>query len=286
MSFNAANLRPSGLFVDTPNGYEGGFWGGGAGPAADTSGSIYISTGNGRYDGDADNDYGDSVLRLSRTGITDSITLSDYFTPWDQQTLDQNDTDFGSGGAMLLPDQPGAPRPHLLVQVGKEGTIDLVNRDEMGHFHAGNDSQIVQTIPFAIGGVWGAPAFWNNTAYFGGAYDRVKAYAYNPVAQNFATGFISESPEFFNFPGPTPSISSNGTSNGIVWVIQSDGSNGGNATLRAYDATNLANEFYNSEQNSGRDRVGIAVKFSVPTVADGNVFVGAYNKVVSYGLLQ
>ena len=119
MSYNESSLARSGLYVDTPNGYEGGFWGGGAGPAADSGGSIYAATGNGGYDGGPD--FGDSVLRLTWPGVGRSIALSDYFTPWNQQTLDQNDADFGSGGAMLLPDQPGTTHPHLLVQVGKEG---------------------------------------------------------------------------------------------------------------------------------------------------------------------
>jgi hypothetical protein len=284
MSFNESNLARRGLWVDTPNGYEGGFWGGGAGPAADSGGSVYVVTGNGRFD--ASTDFGDSVLRLNSQSAIQPISLGDYFTPWDQQTLDQNDTDVGSGGALLLPDQPGTNHPHLLIQVGKEGTIDLVNRDNMGHFHSGNDSQIVQTLPFAIGGVWGAPAFWNNTAYFGGQYDHLKAYAFDPNAQQLSTGPTSASPEFFNYPGSTPSLSSNGTNNGIVWIIESDMWGGGNAILRAYDATNLSSELYNSEQNPGRDRVGLAVKFTVPTIADGSVFVGAENQVVRYGLLQ
>ncbi len=281
MSFNESNLLPKSVYVDTPNGYEGGFWGGGAGPAADAARSIYLSTGNGHFDGMTD--FGDSVLRLSWASISASLTLSDYFTPWNQQTLDYNDTDFGSGGAMLLPDQPGTTYPHLLVQVGKEGTIDLVNRDNMGHWHSGSDSQIVQTIPYAIGGIWGAPAFWNNTAYFGGSYDRLKAFTFDPHAEKLS--YSSESPEYFNFPGSTPSVSSNATNNGIVWIIENDAYGGGNAVLRAYDATNLGTELYNSEQNPGRDRVGLAVKFTVPTIADGSVFVGAENQVVVYGLL-
>ena len=283
MSYNESTLARSGLYVDTPNGYEGGFWGGGAGPAADSGGSIYAATGNGRYDGGTD--FGDSVLRLAWPSTFGAISLRDYFTPWNQQTLDQNDSDFGSGGAMLLPDQPGTTYPHLLIQVGKEGTIDLVNRDNMGHFHSGSDSQIVQTLRFAIGGIFGAPAFWNNTAYFGGVNDHLKAFAFDPHAQQLSTGATSVSPEHFNFPGPTPSISSNGTNNGIVWIIESDTYGGGNAVLRAYDATNLGTELYNSEQNPTRDRVGLAVKFTVPTVADGRVFVGAENQVVMYGLL-
>jgi hypothetical protein len=175
----------------------------------------------------------------------------------------------------------------LLVQVGKEGTIDLINRDDMGHWHSGNDSQIVQTLPFIIGGVWGAPAFWNNNAYFGGQYDQLKAFSFNPQTELLSTAPTSASPEGFAFPGPTPAVSSNLASNGIVWIIETDNyTNGGNAVLRAYNADNLLLELYNSQQNSGRDHAGLPVKFAVPTVADGHVFVGAQGQVDMYGLLQ
>jgi hypothetical protein len=175
----------------------------------------------------------------------------------------------------------------LLIQVGKEGTIDLINRDNMGHWHSGNDDQIVQTLPSAIGGVWGAPAFWNNNAYFGGQYDHLKAFSFNPQTELLSTSPTSDSPESFAFPGPTPAVSSSGTSNGIVWIIETDEySNAGNAVLRAYNAGNLGSEIYNSQQNAGRDQAGQAVKFAVPTVADGHVFVGTVNQVDMYGLLN
>jgi hypothetical protein len=286
MAFAENTLLPSGVTVDTPNGYEGGYWGGGSGLNADSAGSIYGATGNGRFDvNNGGADYGDSILRLTWSAANNAFTVVDYFTPWDQQSLDDNDTDLGSGGIVLLPDQPGTKYPHLLMQVGKEGTIDLVNRDSMGHFHSGNDSQIVQTIPFAIGGVWGAPAFWNNNAYFGGQSDYFKAFSFDPNAQQLSTTYTSKSSEYYNFPGPSPSVSANGTGSGIVWIIESDTYGGGAAVLRAYDATNLGKELYNSEQNSARDRVGLAVKFTTPTIADGLVFAGAENQVSMYGLL-
>ena len=284
MSFDEIGLLPSGVFVDTPNGREGGYWGSGSGPAADSSGSIYLATGNGSFDSQAD--YGDTILRLMWS--SSGIALNDYFTPSDQLTLDYNDTDLGSGGVTLLPDMPGSPFPHLLIQAGKEGTVDLVNRDNMGHFHPGNDDQIVQTLPFIIGPVYGAPAFWNNTAYFGGQYDRLKAFAFNPQTQLLSAGPISQSPEVFTSPAPVPAVSSNGTSNGIVWAVDTQAYNngGGPAVLRAYDASNLASELYNSQQNPSRDSAGYAVKFTVPTIADGHVFVAAQNQIAMYGSLQ
>jgi len=290
MAFNKHSLRPSGVFVTTPNAYEGGVWGGGWGPAVDSANNIYVPTGNGYFDVNTGGiDYGDSILRLSWAGVFPGV--ADYFTPWDEAMLNSYDTDVGSGGILLLPDQPGAQYPHLLVQAGKEGTIDLVNRDNMGKFHAGGDTQIVQTLIDVIGGVWGGPAMWNDNLYFGGSTEygiaaQMKAFYYDPVAQQIQPNYTSASPEFFGFPGPTPSVSANGTGNAIVWIIQSDAYQGGNAVLRAYDANNLATEFYNSNQNQARDQAGGAVKFAVPTVADGMVFVGARNEVDVYSLLN
>ena len=283
MSFNKNTLNSTGVYVDTPNGYEGGFWASGSGPAADSAGSIYAPTGNGDFSvSSGGTDYGDSILRL-RPGSIQGLAVSDYFTPWDQMTLDDNDSDVASGGVLLLPDQPGSHYPHLLVQVGKEGTIDLVNRDNMGHFHQGNDSQIVQTLPYAISGLWGAPAFWNNTAYFGGANQEMTAWSFNPTTQLLATSPTSETPESMGYPGTTPSVSSNGNSNGIVWTNERGSQF---AVLHAYQATNLGTELYNSEQNPSRDRAGSPVKFAVPTIADGKVFVGVQNQVSMYGLLH
>jgi hypothetical protein len=261
-------------------------WGSGAGPAADSNGKIYVATGNGNFTANVGgHDFGDSILRLNWSN--DSFALEDYFTPWDYQPLWDFDTDLGSGGIMLLPDQTGTAYPHLLVQAGKEGTIDLLNRDDMGHWHAGDDSQIVQTIPHVLNGVWGAPAFWNNKVYFGGYSDHLKAFRFDSHAQQLSVGPVSRSPQYFAYPGPTPSVSSNGQSNGIVWVIQSDAFlESGPAILRAYDANNLAAELYDSSQSPLRDGAGPTVKFTPPTIADGLVFVAAQGEVDMYGLLQ
>jgi len=284
MAFNKNSALPSGVFMDTPNGYLGGIWNSGSGLAVDSDNNIYVVTGNGLFDVNVGGiDYGDSIMRLSWTG--NQPTVEDYFTPWDQGWLDSKDWDVGAGGAMLLPDQPGAPYPHLLIQAGKEGTIDLIDRDKMGHFNPGGDNQIVQTLPRIIvgsglGGYWGAPTMWNNNLYFGAAGGQLKIWRYDPQAQLINPQFTSATPEYFSYPGPTPSISSNGTSNGIAWIFGCD------SVLRAYDANNLANELYNSNQNPRRDQAGTALQFNIPTVADGTVMIGARNEVDVYGLLN
>ncbi len=286
MAFSKSSLHPSGVFVTTPNAYQGAAWAGGWGPAVDSGNFIYVPTGNGYFDVNVGGiDYGDSILRLSWAGVLPGV--ADYFTPWDQAMLNSYDDDVSSGGVLLLPDQPGAPYPHLLVQAGKEGTVDLVNRDNMGHFNAGGDTQIVQTLRDITGSIFGAPAMWNNNLYFGGVSSPLEAFYYDPVAQQIQTSYTSKSPEVFSYPGPTASVSANGTSNAIVWIVETDNYYlGGSAVLRAYDATNLATELYNSNQNPQRDQAGAAVKFAVPTVADGQVFVGSVNEVDVYGLLN
>ncbi len=286
MAFQKGSARPDGVYVDTPDAYQGGIWMGGVGPAVDSAGYIYMTTGNGYFDANVGgSDYGDSILRL--TWSTPFPSVADYFTPWDQATLSSHDQDVASGGVLILPDQPGAPYPHLLVQDGKEGTIDLVDRDHMGHYDPSGDTQIVETLPFATGGIFGGPALWNNNLYFGGQHSPLEAFYYDPVSQQIQAQYTSATPETFVFPGPTPSVSANGTSNAILWVIETDAfENNGNAVLRAYDANNLATEFYNSDMNQNRDEAGLAVKFAVPTIADGMVFVGAQNEVDVYGLLN
>jgi hypothetical protein len=279
MAFNKSTLWPSGVFMDTPNGDDGGIWSSGSGLAVDSANNLYVPTGNGLFDLNVGGvDYGDSILRLSWSG--NNPVVQDYFTPWDQGWLDSYDWDVGSGGILLLPDQPGAHYPHLLVQAGKEGTIDLVNRDNMGHFNGGGDTQIVQTLPLILTQYWGTPAMWNNNLYIGGQNQQLMSFHYDPVAQQIQIPFTSATPETFGYPGPTPSVSSNGAINGIVWIFDSY------STLRAYDATNLANELYNSNQNPGRDRAGTVLQFAVPTVADGMVLIGAKNEVDVYGLLK
>lgn len=286
LAYDETSLQQTAAYVTTPNGAQGGMWGSGAGPNADATGDIYVVTGNGDFTANVGGqDFGDSVIRLTLSNNT--FTVDDYFTPWDYQSLWDFDTDLGSGGVMLLPDEPGNRYPHLLVAAGKEGTIDLVNRDDMGHWHEGDDSQIVQTIPYVLNGVWGAPAFWQNKVYYGGYSDYFKIFSFDPSTDQLSVGPVSESPQYFNYPGPTPSVSSNGQSNGIVWIIESDAfSNSGPAVLRAYNANNLSTELYDSNQNSGRDEAGPAVKFTPPTIADGLVFVAAESEVDMYGLLQ
>ena len=285
IGYSAATLaQVSGaVFNTTPNlagavSYSrGGIWMGGGAPAADTSNNLYVITGNGVYDS-TKSDYGDSVLKLATSG---GLSLADWFTPNDQMILDQNDTDFGSGAAVILVDLPSSPIPHLVVGGGKEGTIFVLNRDNLGHITPG-DGGAIQFFP-ASNGIFATPAFWQNKLYYAADGDTLKAFTLDPILGLFTPiagpSASSQSSNSFGFPGATPSISSQGATNGIVWALdnglfcttQSPGC--GPAVLHAYSATNLATELWNSSQVAA-DKAGNAVKFTVPTVANGKVYVG------------
>ncbi len=215
------------------------------------------------------------------------LTVFDYFTPHDQQFLDDQDLDLGSGGPMLLPTQrPGSPHQHLLTLAGKGAVIYLIDRDNLGHFNPNNDDQIVQSLPASILITGGISAWWNNTIYFVPVFDTMKAFHFDPK-----TGLISPTPAsqtvtYFNYPTALVSVSSNGNKDGIVWAPQDDGYyTGASAILRAYNAHNLAHELYNSEENLSRDDPGQAGKLTVPTIANGKVYFTTHKRLVVYGLL-
>jgi hypothetical protein len=175
-AYDAQTLAQVGIFNTTPNGGLGGIWQSGGGPAADANGNVYVMTGNGTLDGPSpggNNDFGDSFLKLTPRVLTES----DFFTPFDQATLEATDGDLGSGSPLLLPDQAIGP-PHLMVSAGKGGTIYLVDRDNLGGFIAnGNDQQIVQSIPGAVGSLFGTPAVFQNTVYFLAVGDVLRAFS-------------------------------------------------------------------------------------------------------------
>jgi hypothetical protein len=296
LGYNAVNVRQQvAVFNTSPNGGLAGVWMAGGAPAVDASDNLYFETGNGTFDADQptapNNDYGDSILKLSTSG---GLTAADYFTPNNQSLLNMWDADLGSGGVVLLPDQTG-PVAHLLVGGGKEGLLYLVNRDNMGHFLLAGNTQIVQSW-HGNNGSFSTPAFWQNTLYIAGAEqgttDSMRAYSFNTGTGFFATLAPSASAHMFPFPGATPVVSSNGNSHGIAWAVDTSGygvpSSYGTtpAVLYAFDATNVGTELWDSSQTAaGRDQAGNAVKFTVPTVANGKVYIGSRTELDVYGLL-
>jgi hypothetical protein len=286
MSYDETTLKQTAIWNSTPNGGLGGVWQAGTGIAADADFNLFFATGNGTYDGKkGGEDFSDTIARLAPP-VGNRFPLADWFTPYNQLNLSNEDADVGSGGVLLLPDQGmNAPHQHLLVEVGKEGSIYLVDRDGMGHFHS-QRNRIVQDMENAIGGLWATPAWWNNNVYFGGSGDVLRQYTFDPTTGLLSNGAVYTSPTYFGFPGPTPSISANGTNDAIVWALQTDDYQGGDATLHAYDGTDIGTEFYNSGQNAERDDPGGAVKFTVPTIANGKVYVPAVKRLTVYGLLK
>jgi len=286
ISYDSTTLAQKGVWNTTPNGGLGGVWQGGTGLAADSNSSLYFATGNGSYDHNQNGfDLSDTIVKVGQR-TNGALQLMDYFTPYNQDYLAANDMDLGSGGVLLLPDQgAGAPHRHLLVSVGKEGSIYLIDRDHMGRYNTNDNSQIVQDLENAIGGVWATPAWWNNNLYFGGIFDNLRQFSFDPGTGLMSTTSVFESPESFAFPGPVPTISANGANNAILWILQTDDFGAGSSVLRAYDANNVSSEFYNSGQNFNRDNPGGAVKFTVPTVVNGKVYVPAVKQLSVYGLL-
>jgi len=248
----------------------------GGAPAADSSGNLYLITGNGTFDASSsstpNNDYGDSFLQLSST-----LSPLQYFTPSDQQSDAQNDQDFGAGGAAVLIDLPanGNNPTHLVVGGGKDGSLYVLNRDSLGGY---GDANAWQKISLGDG-MYSTPAFWNYNLYLAPASSTLQSYALSTSTAKL-TRSANASPETFSFLAPTPSVSSMpDNSNGIVWVLDNrnycttQAPSCGPSILHAYNPNNLSTEYWNSSQGSGNTG-GNAVKFTVPTVANGKVYVG------------
>jgi len=285
MSYSADTLQQTSVVDLVPNGNEGGIWMAGTAPAADASGNIYFIVGNGDFgttlDGSgfpANKNCGNCFAKVSSSA---PLTLLDYFTPLNTVSESNADTDFGSGGPLLLPDvvdSNGTTR-HLAVGSGKDSIIYVVDRDNMGKFNSSQDNIYQQISGQISGGVWAKPSYFNNTVYYGAVGDSIKAFPI--VTGKLATSPASHSTHTFGYPGATPSISANGATNGIVWVVE----NGGTGVLHAFDATNLATELYNSNQAANSRDTFSGNKFITPMVANGKVYVGTQSSVTAFGLL-
>jgi hypothetical protein len=285
-NYNGSQFQQLDAYNDTANSTRGGIWGAGGGISADSSGNIYYVSGNGGFDASTGGpDYGDSFVKLSP-----QLKELDYFSPFNQQCLDSEDADLGSGGALLVPGQ------NRIIGAGKEGRIYVVDTTNMGGYTAianpcsnqslTNVDKVLQELPpSTIGGLYSNSTYWKNASgqqfvYFAGANDNAKAFTLTSGGTLSPSPF-SQTPEVFGFTGGNPTISSNNgaAGTGILWTLDPT------PALRAYDATNLSTELYNSTQNSARDGVESYTKFSAPTVANGEVFLGTKSTLDIYGLL-
>ena len=291
IGYDASNLsQPPVLFNTTPNGGEGGIWQTGTGPAADASGNIYVITGNGTVDTSTPRtNYGDSFIKLSTTS---GLSVADFFTPSNQSILNSGDLDLGSGGPVVLPDSAGSGTlPHLLIGGDKQGILYLIDRDSMTGFQLVD--QILQEVTVKGGacsdcGIFSSPAFWQGNLYVVAIEDVLKQYSLSNAILSAAP--VQQASDRFGIPGASPAVSSNGTTNGIVWVVNTtnngteNGKASGPAVLFAYDAISLS-KLFSSPATSGAGAAGNAVKFVVPTVANGKVYVGTQTELSVFGLL-
>src|SRR5450631_270337 len=291
IAYSASTLSRTAVLNVAPNSGGSGpaIWMSGGGPAADSSGNIYLLTANGVFETALDangfpnnQDYGNSFLKISTAG--GSLRVADYFTMYNEVDESNADEDLGSGGAMLLPDLTDSNNTvrHLVIGAGKDGNIYVVNRDAMGKFNSSGNSQIWQQVSGAlVSQVFSTPAYFNGTVYYGDVGDTLKAFTISNA--KLGTTPQSQSAMQFGFPGTAPAVSANGTSNAIVWAHE----NSDPAVLHAFDAGNLQHELYNSNQAAGnRDQFGVGNKFITPTIADGKVFVGTTAGVAVFGLLH
>ena len=294
LGFSAATLRPTAVFCTTPNGMDGGIWESGAGLTVDPQGFLYCETGNGTFDTTVNaqgfpinGNYGNSLIKLQIDPNSSAahpningwgLKVVDYFTPPNQDELDAADLDFGSGGPMILPDSVGtAATPHLMLAAGKDPVVYVINRDNMGHYNP-DGGNYVQALAQNLNSTFSTPAFQGSTLYYVSRQDYPKAFTV--TSGQIQTPAISTATAVTSYPGATPSLSFNGTSDGIMWMT-----NKGTHELMAYDATNLNSLLYSSSQNSTRDGLNSVVKFQAPTVANGMVYVGTGNSIAGFGLL-
>jgi hypothetical protein len=286
MGYDEKSLAQVSLLNFTPNGEEGSIWQAGAAPAADSQGNIYFLMANGTFDTTltaagfpANGDYGNGFMKVAPFPI--GLSVTDFFTMDNTVSESNGDVDLGSGGAMVLPDMVdsnGVTR-HLAVGAGKDANIYIVDRDNMGKFSPAAD--LNYQLPAVLGGgVWSSPAYFNGSLYYGASGDTIRAFSFSQAKLSGSPS--SQSAHAFPYPGATPSISANGTSNGIVWVAE----NTSPAVLHAYNAGNLGTELYNSNMASGgRDQFGSGNKYITPTIANGKVYVATTNGVGVFGIL-
>ena len=285
-AYSASNLSQTSVFLSAPNGVDSVIWMSVSAPSIDPEdNSLYVTTGNGTFDATAPYavntmDYGDDILKLN---VSNGISVTDVFTPYNQASLQASDIDFGAGGALILPAQSG-PYPHLLVTSGKDGTIYLINRDSLGGYNAVADN-IPQEVTGQLGYSFGGAAYWNGNLYFWPAADHLKQFSLTDGVLSTTPVATSTEVQPTGYPaggiGSSSSISANGTTGAIVWSVDSSQTP---QILYAHDATNVANTLWSSATNAA-NTAGNPTKFPVPTIVNGKVYVGtASAKVVVYGL--
>jgi len=286
MAYSESTLAQTAVLQLTPNGSEGAIWDAG-GLAADSAGALYATVANGTFDTTLDThgmpgqqDFGNAALRIALTGS--ALTVGDYFTPFNTASESANDVDLGSGSVVLLMDQTDSAGTihHLMAVGGKDATLYVLDRDDMGRFNPSANATYEQLS--LGGGLYSAPVYFNGSVYLGDVGGTLKAYRF-ANAQLPATP-NSQTSTTFAYPGTSPALSAQGSANAILWALESAA--GSAAVLHAYNPANLGEEYYNSTQAAGgRDSFGDGNKFITPVIANGKVFIGTPDGVAVFGLL-
>jgi hypothetical protein len=289
MAYNESNLKQISVIDFAPNGNAAALWNAGAGPAADTSGNIYVALANGTFDTTltaagfpSGGDYGNAMAKVALQN--GKLNVLDYWTMYNSNQESNGDVDLGSGGLMVIPNQvdsTGATR-HLAVAAGKDNNLYLVDQNNMGHYDANNDGTIYQQLSGALpGGVFSSPAYFNGSIYYGSVGSNLRAFQFSEA--RLVTSAVQTTSTTFAYPGTTPSVSAYGGGNAIVWATE----NTNPAILHAYEAGNLDIELYNTNQAAGsRDHFGAGNKYIVPTIVNGKVYVGTMNSVGIFGFIR
>lgn len=276
MAYDSRTLRQTVVFNTSPDSTESGIWQSDMAPASDDAGDVYVATGNGTFDAaSGGRDYGDSLLKLHLAG--NNLAVRGLFTPPNQATMNSRDFDLGSGGPVLVPIAGGR---RLVLVAGKDGRLQVLDSDRL-------EKGAVQVLPVGRG-VYAAPAYWNGHVFISASEDELHDFAV--VKGQLSDRPVASGTQRFPNPGSAPVVSANGTRNAIVWLIETkvwnDYTQAKHSVLHAYYATNVAREIYTSEQNISRDRAGPAVRFTLPTIANGRIYVGTKGEVDAYGLFD
>jgi len=292
LGYNAGDVsQQTAVFNNTPNGAQGGIWMSGGGISTDNLGNLYTAAGNGTFDlNSGGSDYGDALQRFDIN--SGGLVPRDWFVPSDQAWLADEDADFGMVAPLIFNDPASGVAPRLITTADKSGRIYLLNRDSLGSYDSGSngpDSLNGDLQDFAASNtIFSNFIYFNQRLYVGVGQSPIYAYAFNPGTANTA-GFFDTTPAMSTtatFPGrysfsPQPVISANGSGNAVLWAIDFSGAND---ILYAFDANALSNQLYASSTNSS-DQGPPSVKFSVPVVANGRVYVAGQGLVAVYGLL-
>jgi hypothetical protein len=289
--YSAGTLQQTAIFNTTPNGWGGAIWQSGQGIAADDAGNLYVETGNGAFDMNVGGrSCGGCFIKLS----TPSLTVLDWFAPYNQATYNSTDYDIGNSGPLLI------PGTNLIEGGAKDGNIYVLDRTSLGHFQSGSNSQIVATLQVTFGDpMHSGPVYWNSPdhgplVYSWHQHDTLKAFNLvngafptaldsSGLTKVFATSTMSAS----SGGGGALTVSANGNAagTGIVWASHQISST--SSILRAFDASNISHELWDSQQNQARDDVGVWGKWVPPTVANGKVYLATNSNQLSvYGLLN